>query len=334
MSISREEYYLDAVTITDSLPQLQKNEYVKDILNGLNQRKKHISSLFFYDEAGSKLFQEITGLPEYYLYHVEKKLLREITPEFCKSLEFVDIVEIGSGDCSKISILLESIPRHWRESVRYIPIDISRAAIEQSAEVLKERFPQIEVHGIVANFINQLHLIPECTDRLFCFLGSTMGNLSEKLARQYLIRIKEVMCAGNTLLLGLDMIKDIEVLERAYNDRGNVTARFNKNVLKVVNRLTGTNFDPDDFQHVAFYNQELSRIEMHLEAKRDLDITSPHLEESIVIKRGERIHTENSHKFSERQIHQMAKKAGLTIKRIFTDEKKWYSLIEMVKEYD
>ncbi len=332
MSINKEISFSPSVTIDNFLPRNRNDVHPDEILAGLTGDKKYISSIFFYDETGSRLFEAITQLPEYYLYHTELELLSEVAPLVCSSKQCVDIVEIGSGDCSKISILLEAIPPAGRKTVRYIPVDISPSALEKSSRMLNSRFPGVEFHGVAANFIDQLNFIPEGNRRFFCFLGSTLGNLSSQQSLRFLRRIRENMHPGNELLMGLDMVKDTGVLERAYNDSAGVTAEFNLNILKVVNRHAGTNFDPDDFLHVAFYNPAHSRIEMHLKANRDVEVESPHLEERIVVRRGEMIHTENSHKFTRKQIHRLAERAGLTIREIFTDRREWFSLVYLVRK--
>lgn len=305
----------------------RKKQHLQDILKGLTAERKYISSIFFYDEAGSRLFEKITALPEYYLYNTEKEILKGIAPEICESFEGIDIVEIGSGDCSKISILLNAIPEHRRESIRYVPVDISYAALRDSADIIEERFPRIEFSGLVADFISQMDRIPGAAGRFFCFFGSTIGNLSRGGALDYLTGLHDVMAPGDNLLLGVDMVKDMEIIERAYNDGEGITARFNRNILKVINSLAETDFDPEAFNHVAFFNRKLSRIEMHLEATRDMEVKTPHLKQGIILRKGQRIHTENSHKFTREQIEVMLRSAGLVIKNFYTDSNKWFSLI-------
>ncbi|MFO7916319.1 MAG: L-histidine N(alpha)-methyltransferase [Candidatus Krumholzibacteriales bacterium] len=319
--------YGERTQIRNLLAGNRKEQYLRDILEGLTARNKYISSIFFYDEAGSRLFEKITSLPEYYPYNTEKEILREIAPELCKSFEGIDVVEIGSGDCSKISILLNAIPKQRRKTIRYVPVDISYSALRDSADIISERFPRIEFSGLVADFISQMDRIPRADGRFFCFFGSTIGNLSRRGALSYLTGLHEVMAPGDNLLLGVDMVKDIKIIERAYNDSEGVTAEFNRNILKVINSLAGTDFDPEAFSHVAFFNGEHSRIEMHLEARKDMEVKTPYLKENILIRKGERIHTENSHKFSREQIEVMLRSAGLTIKKLYTDPNRWFLLI-------
>jgi L-histidine N-alpha-methyltransferase len=258
-------------------------------------------------------------------------LLRETVSKIKDELKDVDIVELGSGDCSKISILLEAIPSNIRETVRYLPIDISREAIEKSSDMLSKRFQDIQIHGVVSDFQTQLHLIPKEKRRIFCFFGSTIGNLSKEKAKQFLINLSNNMQQGDMFLLGVDMVKDKQILEKAYNDDKDITAEFNKNILNVVNNHLKTDFNKDDFDHVAFYNGELSRIEMHLKANRDLEVKSQYLDSSIIVKNGETIHTENSHKFTDEHIKYLAAKAQLKIQGIVKDKNRWFSVVQLTK---
>jgi len=319
------------ITVINYLPRIEKDDLRKEIITGLTADNKHISSKFFYDAIGSKLFEKITGLPEYYVTRTERAILKEVANEIGNELKDYDIVELGSGDCSKISILFDAMPVRCIESVRYIPVDFSKSAIEKSANILVDNFSGLEIRGLVADFTRQLKHIPSGAKRLFCFFGSTLGNFTQDRATKFLARLSEVMNSGDILLLGVDMVKNKDILEKAYNDSRQVTAEFNRNILNVVNKLVDTNFNTDDFEHVAFFNEKRSRIEMHLKASKDLKITSPHLSGSISIKQGETIHTENSHKFTDESINQLASDADLEIKNRFTDNNKWFSVIQLVK---
>ncbi|MCF7874817.1 MAG: L-histidine N(alpha)-methyltransferase [Candidatus Omnitrophica bacterium] len=332
MNIDKKTYRLKPqVKIENLLPEIDQKKDCQRIIDGLLKNKKSIPSVYFYDETGSQLFEEITRLPEYYLNRTEKLLLAEVSTQIADGIKDIDIVEIGSGDCSKISILFDSIPAINRKTIRYLPIDISQSAIQKSANNLIDCFPEIEVHGIAANFLDQIRLPYQRKKRLFCFFGSTIGNLSRKKSLNFLINLKENMEPGDRLLLGLDLIKNPKIIEAAYNDSQKVTEKFNQNILNVVNQKIKSDFYPKDFNHLAYYNQDYCRIEMHLKAKKDLMVSSPYLENNIWIKKNETIHTENSHKFSPGQINYLTKKSGFEIKRKFFDPKQWYSIVELTK---
>ncbi len=305
---------------------------IAKILEGLTSERKSISSKYFYDEIGSKLFEEITRLPEYYLTRTEKSILEDASFQIANELRNIDIIELGSGDSSKISIFLDHVPAENMESVCYLPVDVNQSVIENSAKLLAIKYPGLKIHGVVADFETQLDLIPAEAKRLICFFGSTIGNLSRIEALKFFSGLGKAMHPGDMVLLGVDMVKDGGVLDKAYNDSKNVTAAFNRNILNTVNKIAGTNFDPDLFSHVAFYDDESSCIEMHLRAKRDMEVSCRYLNDPIVIKEGETIHTENSHKFTGKHIDDLACAARLNIKHIFADEKKWFSLVQFLKK--
>jgi L-histidine N-alpha-methyltransferase len=320
------------ITISNFSHTIRKNEAFKTILDGLTSDHRYISSRYFYDAIGSKLFEEITLLPEYYLTRTEKNILKDASFQIAGKLRDGDIIELGSGDSSKISLLLESIPAEHIGSVRYIPVDVNQEAIENSAKNLIKNFPGLKIHCVIADFEKQLNLIPEGIKRLICFFGSTVGNLSRKECLKFMADLGRIMPSGGMLLLGVDMVKGRDVLENAYNDRKKITEKFNRNILNVINNLVGTDFTPDCFDHVAFYNEEHSRIEMHLKAMEYMEISSPYLSGKIIIQKGETIHTENSHKFTYKHIDSLALAAGLDIKNVFTDKNKWFSLIQFLKK--
>jgi L-histidine N-alpha-methyltransferase len=317
--------------LSNFLPEINRQSTINFIFEGLTSAPKRISSVFFYDANGSKLFEQITNLPEYYLTKIERELIRCFAASMCSELCYTDIIELGSGDCSKISIILDSIGNENLNTVCYKPLDISINALKESAEILNKKYPQLSVHCIAADFISQLHLVPSERKNLFCFFGSTIGNLSFEQRNCLLKKIAVQMNQGDTLLIGIDMVKPKEVLERAYNDKSNVTALFNRNILNVVNSITGTNFDQQSFEHLAFYNETESRMEMHLKALKTMIIESESSGFKINIDNEELIHTENSHKFTITQIGRHIEEAGLKIERIFSDDRNWFSLVQISK---
>ncbi len=320
-----------AVTITNHLSGIGSDAVKEEILEGLRSHPKYISSKFFYDKTGSELFKKITTLEEYYPTRTEKIILFSLGDGLNIDFRDLNIIELGSGDHSKIRLLLSHIPGPVLPTVHYYPVDISQSAILNATEKLLEEFPVLHIEGIVADFVHQLDLVPSVRKRLFCFFGSTIGNFGKNLTKRFLQHLGKLMKPGDHFLLGLDMVKDAEVLEKAYQDAQGVTAAFNKNILNVVNHLAGTDFDPALFEHVAFYDRENRKIEMHLRALRDMTVSAHPENNPISIARGEMIHTENSHKFNTRQIDEMATWAGLQTERIFTDRNKWFSLVHFRK---
>ncbi len=315
------------LVIRDFLGDESETEIVSEILSGLSVPQKYLSSRFLYDDTGSELFEKITGLPEYYLTRTEKSILRETAPRIFNILSVKNIVELGSGDCSKISILLDALPENKREEITYVPIDINKSAIEKSARALSLKYPAIRINGILADFMRNFEIIPCDESKLICFLGSTFGNLSRNQEIPFLLNLKSRMNPGDFLLVGFDMVKDIKIMEKAYNDDQGTTAAFNKNILNVINRYVNTNFNPMQFDHYSFYNMADARIEMHLRALSNIEFTCPHTSSKICLKKGETIHSENSHKYDIDYIHRLSQISGLQIKEFYTDINQWFSLV-------
>ncbi len=319
------------ITANDAFQEMPITTEEEEMLAGLMAAQKHLPCKFFYDDTGSKLFEQITKLEEYYPSRTEKSILKRHSRELMRGAKGASLVEIGSGDCSKIYILLQALPRDRLKTSTYVPIDLSPSAMEKSRCKLKERFGAIEVCGVIADFIHQIDLVSQYENRVFCFFGSTIGNLERQDAFGFVTKLSRLMKTGERLLLGFDMVKDKDVLERAYNDEQDVTARFNKNILNVTNRILGTDFEPESFQHHAFFDEGKQRIEMHLIARKDMNVRSPLFEGDLEIHKGETIHTENSHKFTFNHIDEFAVSSGLSVQAVYTDSNRWFTLVDYIK---
>jgi len=320
-------------SLENHLPHIGIEKVREEIFKGLKSSPKYISPKFFYDKKGSELFEAITELDEYYPTRTEKSILSTIVEKLDLDFSDLSIIELGSGDASKISLLLRRILEEQLATIKYHPLDISKSAIEKASEKLAEEFPMISINGIVADFIHQVNVVPKNGRRLFCFFGSTIGNLNKSEIREFMKLVGDEMQPGDSLLLGMDMVKDIAVLEKAYNDENGITAQFNKNILNVINNICGTNFDIENFEHLAFYNKDEHRIEMHLKAMKDMVVLSASGTDEIHIKKGETIHTENSHKFNFDDIKTVGIWSGLDVEKIITDNNKWFSLVYYKKDY-
>jgi thiosulfate/3-mercaptopyruvate sulfurtransferase len=320
------------VSITNLLSSENHGELIGGIFEGLAKERKSLSCRFFYDEAGSSLFDRITELPEYYPTRTELSILRSSAASILGNFETLDIVELGSGSFRKISILLDAVPDGGIRRVRYIPFDVSETALRESAAMLLSRYPGLTVSPIMGDFLKHLSSLPPASRRMFCFLGSTIGNLTREQAGRFLLNLKEVMMPGDSLLLGMDMVKDPAVLHAAYNDSQGITALFNRNILKVINHLAGTDLDPGRFEHLAFYNEQEHRIEMHLRALEEMEVTSPLFPEKIRIRPGETIHTENSHKYLPGDLDAFASVSGIRQEKIFSDPAQWFSVVKYRRE--
>ncbi len=318
------------INIQNFLPEIAISKTRLEIIHGLFQNNKTISSKFFYDQKGSELFVDITNLPEYYPTKTEISILAQIPNEVLNKKNQT-FIELGSGDSSKISILLNKIDKLNIATTTYMPVDISEKAIQLSSVDLQNKFPQMKINAIIEDFMSQLHLIPDIDNKVFCFFGSTLGNLSHAQAVKFLQNISDVMNKNDRLFLGIDLLKNIKIIESAYNDKTEITAKFNKNILNNINNIIESDFKSDDFEHLAFFNHEKKRIEMHLKAKHDLTVKSPFFDKDLIFIKNETIHTENSHKFTEKLISDIVSKSNLKISNKFFDKKKWFSILEIIK---
>ncbi len=248
-------------------------EMKKDLYSGITKMEKAIPSKYFYDALGSQLFQEICRLPEYYPTTTELTILDGAAGAIMEffSREGGDLIELGSGENLKTRTLLDALPPRARLRVRYVPVDISLDSLFDSAAELLVRYPDLGILGIAGDFTRHLGRLPR-RRKLITFFGSTIGNLTDEETLRLLGNLRQIMRPGDLFLLGMDMIKPVEILENAYNDRQGITGKFNRNILSHVNRELRGDFDPDGFDHVAFFNPEREQVEMHLRARRDMRV--------------------------------------------------------------
>jgi len=297
-------------------------ELVKEILIGLKQSDKSINPKFFYDEFGSQLFEKITATPEYYPTRTELKLLANHHDEIAYVIgQNQVLIEPGAGNCSKVRKLLPAL-----NPACYVPIDISRDFLFNAARELREEFPNIEIIPIAddmqASVELPIHL--KNVPRTVFYPGSTIGNYEPDDALFFLKHIRQIIGDNGGLLIGVDLVKDIDILNAAYNDSEGVTAQFNLNMLTHINQLCDADFDIAYFSHIAFFNESANRIEMHLRSDRDQTVKLA--EESIHFSDGERIQTEYSYKYSLASFATLAEKAGLNPVNSWVDEKELFSL--------
>ena len=301
-----------------------------EVRAGLSGPDKSIPCNYLYYAYGSRLFEEICRLPEYYPTRTELGILERCAPAIMQffSGEGGDLVELGSGSERKIRRLLLALPRRRLKGLRYVPLDIDGAGILQSARCLANAFPERTIHGIRCDFTRHLHHLPR-TRKLIVFLGGTFGNLTGGADLELLQQLANVMTSEDRLLIGLDMVKPAEVIESAYNDASGVTRRFNRNILNHVNRRLKADFRQDDFEHLAFYDPELQQVEMHLLARKDVTVRVADLELEVGLERGQTIHTETSRKFSPPAAEHLFSRAGLKVTDWYTDRQGWFSVVEL-----
>jgi L-histidine Nalpha-methyltransferase len=293
---------------------------------GLSAPRKTLPCRFFYDREGSELFEEICALPEYYLTRTEDRILREQAAAVAAAAGgCAEIVELGSGTAVKTRTLLSAFLRR-RAELRYVPVDISGEMLERTAEALREEFPSLQVLPLAAEYGEALDRLGGGRERarLFLFLGSNLGNFETGEAVRFLRRVRAVLGAEDRLLMGLDLRKDPALLHAAYNDSRGVTARFNLNLLRRINRELGADFDLEAWEHHAPYDADRGRVEMHLVSRREQTVRIGRREYRF--RNGETIHTENSCKYSPEGIRDLGRAADLRLDRSWQDGDRLFSV--------
>ena len=290
----------------------------EDVRVGLTSTPKELPPKWFYDERGSELFEEITRLPEYYLTDRERVILAEHARDVALLTAANTLVEPGSGSSEKTRVLLDAMVEagHLR---RFVPFDVSEQALREAAAAIADEYPGIEVHGVVGDFEHHLVWLPEGRRRLFAFLGSSIGNLTGEQRAQFLDTLHGLLRTGEALLLGADLVKDPARLELAYNDSRGITAEFNRNVLNVINRELGGDFDPGRFTHVARWDAENEWIEMLLRSDVDQRVRVAAVELEVDFAAGEELRTEVSDKFRRSGLEKELASAGFDLAHWWED---------------
>ncbi len=302
----------------------------RDVRDGLSREPKTLPPKWFYDSAGSDLFDQITRLPEYYPTRAEAQILRARAAEIAAASRADTLVELGSGTSEKTRMLLDAL-RDGGSLRRFIPFDVDSTVLRAAAAAIQNEYPGIEIDAVCGDFEEHLGTIPRIGRRLVAFLGSTIGNLTPGPRAEFLASVSEMMQPGDALLLGTDLVKDTDRLVRAYDDSAGVTARFNRNVLTVINRELGADFDADAFEHVAVWNADEERIEMWLKSVRAQRVRITELELDVDFAEGEQMLTEVSCKFRPAGVAAELAAAGLRRTHWWTDEAGDFGLSLSVK---
>ena len=310
--------------------KIMADDELDALIDGLSQPEKMISPKYFYDERGSQLFEKITRLPEYYPTETELGIMRDNIGEIVSLVgKQASLIEFGSGSSLKTRVLLE----HLDELAAYVPVDISEDHLLESAQQIRKEFPGLDVLPVVADFTHPFRL-PSPTvmpvRNIVYFPGSTIGNFTHDAAHELLLVMHEEAGAGGALLIGVDLQKDPVIIERAYNDSVGVTAEFNRNMLRHLNREFGADFDVDAFAHSAEYNEDEGRIEIRLVSERHQEFTLG--DASFSIGKDEAILTEYSHKYTLDGFAAMAQTAGFTVERVWMDAERLFSVQYLVRD--
>lgn len=309
------------------LPEAASTPVGAEVLRGLTATPKTLSPWLFYDEAGSRLFEAITQLPEYYLTRTEHGIFARHADEIvkCAGDEPLTMIELGAGSATKTGLLLAAAARR-HGAIEYVPVDVSATALAAAKERIEAEIPGVRVAPRVADYTGGIDAVPVAGRRMALYIGSSIGNFEPGDAVEVLRGLRRSLSPGDWLLLGADMAKDASVLLPAYDDAQGVTAAFNKNLLTRINRELGANFNPRLFRHCVRWNEGRSRIEIHLESATEQRVSIAALELEVHFRRGETIHTENSYKFTPESICAIVERAGFRVERRWMDEREWFGV--------
>jgi len=315
-----------AIRIDSHLGGAHERSLAEDVLDGLTRPFKELPPKHFYDARGAELFDQICELPEYYPTRAERAILEEAAEELAILTNAAELVELGSGTAAKTRVLLDAM-RATGELTRYIPVDVTESMVRDCAAKLTDEYPGLQVHGVIGDLERHLDRVPPAVGpRIVAFLGGTIGNFPPGSRRRVLREIGRLLGPEDHLLMGTDLVKDPEVLEAAYDDAQGVTADFNRNVLRVLNRELDANFDPEDFDHVALFDPEHEWIEMRLRARREHTTLVRALDLPVHFHAGEEMRTEISAKFTPERLESDLSAAGLELVRWLTDPDELFAL--------
>jgi L-histidine N-alpha-methyltransferase len=293
----------------------------------LTAMPKTLPAKLFYDEIGSQLFEQITELPEYYLTRTERSILERYAADILRQAgASLTLVELGAGTATKTSVLIEELLQQQSRTLFY-PIDVSASALDEAVRHLGHEFPSLRVNPIVADYTGGVPALNRISGRkLVLYIGSSIGNFEPPQAIRMLRRIRQTLRSGDALLLGADFAKSPRILLPAYDDAQGVTAAFNKNILARINRELDADFDVDSFRHIALWNKRCSRMEIYLESLIEQTAFIPALDLDVKFKAGERIHTENSYKYTDAMIEAILNESGFQREHTWCDRKKWFGV--------
>ena len=309
-----------------SAPADHGAEVADDVRRGLSAIPKTLPSKYFYDARGSALFDDITRLPEYYITRSETEILERCAPTIMEQVQPAEIVELGSGYSVKTKLLIDAM-RRVGSGETYVPIDISEDALAEALEHLANYYPWLAIDGLVGDFFNDLPKVPRRGRRLMTFLGSTIGNFVLDERFRFFTAIHGALEPGDALLLGIDLVKDIDIILAAYDDSAGVTAEFNRNILNVVNSELDGDIPVDDFEYVVRWNPELECVDMGLRARRDIVAHLGAIDLRVEFSEGEEVHNEVSCKFRSDTIGRELAAAGLEVIGWFEDTQRRTALV-------
>jgi L-histidine N-alpha-methyltransferase len=324
--VPRDSALADPIRIDSHLDGSGQRSLADDALDGLTRPFKELPPKHFYDARGAELFDRICELPEYYPTRAEREILEQRAGVIAGLTGAVELVELGSGTAAKTRVLLDALDAAGTLQ-RYVPVDVTESMVRECAEELTEEYPGLRVHGVIGDFERHLDRLPPALGpRIVAFLGGTIGNFPPGSRRRFLRGIADLLGPTDHLLMGTDLVKDPRVLCAAYDDAEGVTAEFNRNVLRVLNRELDADFEPDDFDHVALFDPEHEWIEMRLRARREHTAFVRELDLAVHFEAGEELRTEISAKFTPERLESDLAAAGLELVSWLTDSERFFAL--------
>ena len=315
------------IRIDRHLTEGSERRLAEDVLDGLTRPFKELPPKHFYDSRGSELFERICELPEYYPTRTELEILRRQSEAIVRRARPVELVELGSGATTKARLLLDAMASQGTLR-RYVPVDVSERMVHEAAVELVDDYPRLSVHGVVGDFERHLDRIPppDGGPRLVALLGGTIGNFPPGSRRRLLREVAHLLGPRDHLLMGTDLVKDPAILEAAYDDSAGVTAEFNRNILRVVNRELGADFDPGRFDHVAFFDRRRQWIEMRLRAREGCAVRVAALDLEVEFEAGEELRTEISAKFTPQRVEADYRAVGLELRAWYADPQQLFAV--------
>jgi L-histidine N-alpha-methyltransferase len=326
MSIGTTEEPALRITVEDALGGDGGRTLADDARHGLTRTLKQLPPKHLYDSRGAVLFDRICELPEYYPTRTERAILERVAEELIAITGASELVELGAGSATKTRLLLDAMSAAGTLE-RFVTVDVTEHVVREGAAELTREYPNLHVHGLIGDFERHLDRLPPARGpRLVAFLGGTIGNFDPSSRRLFLRTVAELLGDGDHLLLGTDLVKDRATLEAAYDDEEGVTAEFNRNVLHVLNRELGANFDPAAFHHIAAFDTRNEWIEMRLRAREAQEVHLPAIGLTVRFEAGEELRTEISAKFTRQRVAEELDAAGLALAAWHTDEREWFAL--------
>ncbi len=306
-------------------------QFAQAVAAGLSDTPKWLPCRYLYDERGSALFEQITEQPEYYLTQTEASILEKHADDIRDVTGPMTLIELGSGSSVKTDYILRAYSKEY-EYVLYVPVDVSKSALNGAEESIRERHPAIDVSGIVGQYETAFPLFEQHSPSMVIFLGSTVGNFNRSESVDFWTRVADHLASGDFFLLGADLETDVQILEAAYNDSAGVTAQFTKNIFARINRDLGARVDLDAIEHEARYNREWRRIEIYVNFLRDQKVYLEPLDQTLDISAGESVMTEISRKFVLDDLTVHVASFGFTVHRIFTDDRNYFALLLLKRD--